>query len=393
MTSGNPPRLFGRDYLPAATAQEAVAFDEHAIRGLGVPQPTLVENAGRATAMLVQHLYPEGNVVGVVGAGNNGGDTLVALRSLAEWGRSVRAILVADRPTSESVLHGWAVERRLDRELGEEAWAPLERSAVVLDGILGTGLSGAPRPRQAEAIRRLNASGHPVVSLDIPSGVNGDDGAVPGEVARASVTVALGPPKLGVLLHPGRAHAGRVIAVAIGFPPIPEGRFSARVITPGWARAIRPLRHPDTHKKAVGVALVLAGRVGMAGAAVLAARAALRAGAGLVRVASHRENRQVLQTAVPAAVFVDAGDPEALQEALRDASAAVAGPGLGTHDSAARALVSLLERSEAPLVLDADALNLAALGRTPPADGDRCNATVAGDAAPRRDAAHIRPVQ
>jgi len=316
--------------------------------------------------MLVQRLHPEGEVVGVVGAGNNGSDALVALRSLAEWGRPVRAVLVADRPREEPVLHGWPLERHLDAELGEGVREVLARGGVVLDGVLGTGLSGEPRRRQAEAIGRLNACGRPVVALDVPSGVVADDGTVPGEAVHASLTVAFGAPKLGTLLHPGRAHAGRLVAVDIGFPPVPEDRFGARLVTPGWASTLHPLRHPDTHKKAVGVVLVLAGRVGMAGAAVLATRAALRAGAGLVRVASVPENRLVLQGAAPAAVFLDAWDQTALEEALADSTAVVAGPGLGTAVEAARSLAVILERGDEPLLMDADALNLAALGRIPP---------------------------
>ena len=365
MTHAGRVRPYGRAWVPAATGREAGDFDRMAIDELGVPQATLMENAGRATALVVQRLHPRGRVVGVVGAGNNGGDTLVALRSLAEWGRPVAAVLVADRAAAEPLLHGWPLERWPDAELGEGGRGLLASAGVVLDGILGTGLRGEPRPRQAEASRRVNACGRPVVALDIPSGVDADQGTVPGDAVRAELTVALGFPKLGTLLHPGRAHAGRLVSVDIGFPPVPEGRFTARLITPGWAALLHPSRPPDTHKKAVGVVLVLAGRTGMAGAAVLATRAALRAGAGLVRVASVPENRLVLQTAAPAAVFLDAHEPEALVDALADTSAVVAGPGLGTDPEAAAALAAVLERSQAPLLLDADALNLAALGRTP----------------------------
>jgi NAD(P)H-hydrate epimerase len=138
------------------------------------------------------------------------------------------------------------------------------------------------------------------------------------------------------------------------------------LVTPAWARTLRPTRSPDTHKKAVGVLLVVAGAPGMAGAAVLAARGALRAGAGLVRVASAEENRVVIQTAVPGAIFVDGCDQAALQVAARESTALSVGPGLGVDAWGREILNRTLACGNAPLLLDADALNLAAAGATPP---------------------------
>src|SRR5690606_36667976 len=152
--------------------------------------------------------------------------------------------------------------------------------------ILGIGASGAPRERQAEALRRVNEARRPLLALDVPSGIDASTGAVDGEAAIASTTVAMGAPKLGSLLHPARARVGRLVAVDVGFPPLEEGEVSAWVRPPAWASARLPRRGTDTHKKAVGSVLIVAGRQGMAGAAVLAARAAFRAGAGLVRVSS-----------------------------------------------------------------------------------------------------------
>jgi len=364
MNGATAIRPFGRAYVPVPTGDESAAFDERSIRDLGVPQATLMENAGRGAAQVIHRLYPSGDVVGVVGAGNNGGDALVVLRTLAEWGRTVRAVLVGHRSEPEPLLHGWPVVRLDDAD--GSGWAALTGASVLVDGLLGTGLRGAPRDRQASAIRRMNASGRPVVALDAPSGVDANDGTVPGQAVRADVTVAFGWPKLGTLLHPARERVGRLVAVDIGFPPVDEARYTGRLITPGWASALHPRRSPDTHKKAVGVVLVVAGRPGMAGAAVLAAQAALRAGAGLVRVASCAENRVILQAAVPGAVYVDADDAAALADALRDTTAVVAGPGLGTDDWARALLARVLEEGDSPLLLDADALNVVATGGAPP---------------------------
>jgi hydroxyethylthiazole kinase-like uncharacterized protein yjeF len=329
----------------------------------------LMENAGRSAAQVLARLFGVGPVIGVVGAGNNGGDALVLLRSLAAWGWPVRGILVADRADEGELLHGWDVPVVGDTDIGgdESAWrSVLEPGAVLVDGILGTGVRGAPRERQARAIRALNAAPQPVLAIDIPSGVDADSGATPGEAVRADVTVAFGAPKLGTLLHPGRGCTGRLIAVEIGFPPMEEGDAAAEVVTPAWAQALLPVREVDTHKNAVGRIVVVAGATGMAGAAVLAARAAFRAGAGLVQVGSSPNNREIVQAAVPEAIFVDADDAEALDAALAEASAVAMGPGLGTGPWGQELLERVVGAGSAPLVVDADALNLLAGGH---ADG------------------------
>jgi ADP-dependent NAD(P)H-hydrate dehydratase / NAD(P)H-hydrate epimerase len=363
--SARPLRPYARGSRPVRlpTGREAAAFDGHAILELGVPEAALMESAGRAVAHLVDRLFPRGEVVGFVGAGNNGGDALVALRTLAAWGRTVRAVLVAERPWPDPLLHGWSIPVQTDATLDDPALrARLDGAGVILDGILGTGLRGAPRERQARAIRAIAMAAAPVVALDVPSGVDADGGAVPGDAVHATLTVAFGWPKLGTLLHPARAHTGRLLAVEIGFPPGPEPAWPAWLVTPSWGATRRPERSPTAHKSRVGRLLLVAGSPGMAGAAVLAARAALRAGVGYLRLASHPGNREILQEAVPDAPFVDVTDPAAVRAALEGSDAVALGPGLGTGPDARAALD--LVRPEGgttfPTVLDADALNLIA---------------------------------
>ncbi len=228
-------RPFGRPLVAAPTGAESASFDRYAIHELCVPQPTLMENAGRSAALVLHHLFPEGGVTALVGTGNNGGDALVLLRNLAAWGRSVTAILVGDRSEEDEVLHGWGIRVLRDTDFqgrDEVLDGELRRAAVLVDGILGTGISGPPRERQAWAIRALNRADAPVLALDVPSGVDADSGAVPGDAVAARVTVAFGGPKLGCLFHPGRALAGRLVAVEIGFPPVTEETFPGRLITP-----------------------------------------------------------------------------------------------------------------------------------------------------------------
>lgn len=358
--------LFGRAFVPVPTGVEAAAFDGRAIETMGVPGSVLMENAGRSAALVLHRLFPRGRVVVLAGPGNNGGDGVVLARTLrAAAGREVRLVGVG-RSGAESLLHGHGPTREdlpadtpgLDALL---AWGD-----VVVDGLLGTGLQGAARKPFARVIDAVNRSRQPVLSLDIPSGVEAGSGASPGEAILAQVTVAFGAPKLGTLLHPGRERAGRLVAVEIGFPPWSEKDAGARLITPGWAEELRPRRPLRTHKNAEGRLLLLAGRPGMAGAAVLSARAALRAGVGFVRVASCLENRPILQAAVPEAIFVDVDDAVALRLAAESSDALAAGPGMGIDAPAARRLDRILaEGIPLALLLDADALTLLGAGSLP----------------------------
>ncbi|HEY7727243.1 MAG TPA: NAD(P)H-hydrate epimerase, partial [Candidatus Eisenbacteria bacterium] len=332
----------------------------------GVPSPVLMENAGRSAALVLSRIYPEGRVLVFAGPGNNGGDGLVLARTLAASGRDVDVIEVGVRGSRDALLHGWALERRVLPESDSELAAAVGRGGVVVDALLGTGARNAPRDPFPRAIRAINAAGAPTVALDLPSGVDADTGRVPGDAVMADLTVAFGAPKLGTLLYPARELAGRIVAVEIGLPPLDGTRARARLVTPGWAHDRRPRRPPVTHKKAEGRLLALAGSPGVAGAAVLAARGALRAGAGYVRVASHPDNREVVQRSAPEAIFVDVTDREALARAAADSDVLAAGPGMGTDDDAATRLSHMLTSGPfAAVLLDADALTLLGAGTLP----------------------------
>lgn len=333
--------VYGRARVALLTAAEASALDAHA-RDMGVPERALMENAGRAAAQVIHRLFPEGRVVAVVGRGNNGGDALVALRALRSWGRDVAWVTVGTDDPDLSLLTGLDLPR-LDPDDVEPAFAA---AAVLVDGILGTGAKGEPRAPAAEMIERMNASGRPIVALDIPSGVDPSTGAVPGVAVQAVATVMFGWPKVGALFHPGRGRCGRLVAVEIGFPPLADGdtaRAGAGLITPDWARAEIPGRAPDAHKNSVGRVLIVAGRAGMAGAAAIAGQSAMRAGAGYVRIASVEANRGIVQTLVPEALFVARSDDGALRDAVAQSDAVLIGPGLGTDADGAATLDLILD--------------------------------------------------
>ena len=323
-----------------------------------------MENAGRESALLVEHLFPEGAVVALVGSGNNGGDALVCLRALTAWGRHVTAVLVGARPRPDPLLHGWEVPTLIfDREesgAATEFARVLAGASVVIDGLLGTGIRGAPRPTYAAVIEAANQAPGAVVALDTPSGVDGGNGLVPGAAVVADLTVAFGWPKLGTLLYPGRERSGRIVAIEIGFPPGGKEEW-AQLVTPGWASKVLPRRPAVTHKNAVGSLAIVAGSA-MPGAAILAARSAFRCGAGLVRVCGSSSAREAI-LAVPDAIFVDANDGGALVAAVERSDALALGPGLGTGNEARQQLEAALDaRGHRPAVVDADALTLLAGG-------------------------------
>lgn len=338
-------------WLP--TAAEMAEIDRVAVESGAIPERALIENAGRALARHVHERFPAGRVAVLAGSGHNGADALVAGRTLTAWGRSVGFIQCGSRAPAPDVLAGWELTldpmEALDRELAA--------ADTVIDGILGTGLTTAPRPPQARVIERVNAARAAVVSADGPSGVDFTTGRVPGAAIRADLTVTFGWPKTGLLMFPARERIGDLVSVEIGFPP-PEPPPSARAVTAAWVAGLLGTRPADGHKGDAGYLAIIGGERGMAGAVVLAARAAIRAGVGIVRVVSAPENRKVVQATVPEAVFVDWSTSEAVRSAAGWAGAVAVGPGLGTGPERAELVRSVLEAGSVPMVLDADALNV-----------------------------------
>ncbi len=346
-------------WLPSAA--EMGEIDRVAVDSGAIPERALIENAGRALARHVHERFPNGRVAVLAGSGHNGADALVAGRTLSAWGRSVGFVRCGSRAPDPDVLAGW----QLDLEPADALQRELAAADVVVDGILGTGLTTAPRPPQARMIERVNAARAAVVSADGPSGVDFTTGRVPGAAIRADLTVTFGWPKTGLLSFPARERIGDLISVEIGFPP-PERPPSARAVTAAWVAGLLGVRPADGHKGEAGYLAIVGGERGMAGAVVLAARAAIRAGAGIVRVVSAPENREIVQTGVPEAVFADWSVPEAVRSALNWAGAVAVGPGLGTGPGRAELMRRVLENGSVPLVLDADALNvLSAEARAP----------------------------
>jgi hydroxyethylthiazole kinase-like uncharacterized protein yjeF len=338
------------------TNTEMAQADRLAIAG-GMAGIDLMENAGRAVADAAGAACQGRRVVIVAGPGNNGGDGFVAARHLAERGFAVRVSFVGDKNRLKD-----------DAALAADRWSgPVEPASpvsltdcdIVIDALFGAGLDrevdGLPRAM----IRAMNASGVPVIAVDLPSGVNGTTGAVMGVAVNATHTVTFFRRKTGHLLLPGRLHCGAIQVADIGIPAsvLEEIKPSAYTNQPALWGGSFPLPRVGGHKYSRGHVVVVSGGLSTTGAARLAARGALRAGAGLVTIASPLEALSV-NAAGSLAVMVRPVDGAAeLADFLADKrrNAVVLGPGGGVGP-AMREQVAAALASGASTVLDADAL-------------------------------------
>lgn len=341
------------DNAALLTVAEMTAADRLAISG-GVPGLALMEAAGAAVARVVQRFYPAGPVLVLCGPGNNGGDGFVAARLLAEAGRAVSLALHGERAGLKgdaAVMAGRWSGPVLDLQSVRPADA-----AVIVDALFGAGL-GRPLAGAVRAlVEAINASGRPVVAVDLPSGLHGDDGRARGSAIRAADTVTFFRAKPGHLLLPGRLLCGRLHVADIGIPApvVADIRPRQWQNDPALWRSLLPQPRTEGHKYGRGHVLVRGGS--MAGAVRLAGHAALRIGAGLVTIAQPRE--ALRQPGGPDALMRLAceGIPDwraALQDSRRNAL--LLGPGNGSGQGTRQAVRDALQTQRA-VVLDADAL-------------------------------------
>ncbi|MBB6053761.1 NAD(P)H-hydrate dehydratase [Armatimonas rosea] len=349
-----------------ATAAELREADRQAIDDLGIPGACLMQSAGEALARACAGAQ---RIAFLCGKGNNGGDGFAAARLLAVAGKEITVLLT----TSEEEITGLAATHLAPLRASGVTVAPFSDAALaghdlLVDCLLGTGTRGAPRGLVAEAIRAANASGIPLVACDLPSGVDADTGEVPGDAIRARATVTLSALKPGLLLYPGAELVGELTLAPIGLPILTPP--TQELTTIGWVRATLPKRQQgrDANKGAFGTVLVVAGARGMAGAAVLTATAALRAGAGLVYLAVP-ESLVATVAALSAEVVVrplpetpdgthgGEGALETLLPLVARADAIALGPGLTAGAAVQDFVEALLTHTNLPLVIDADGLN------------------------------------
>lgn len=345
-------------------SQEMKCCDNYTIEKVGLPSMVLME---RAALAVVREALSCGcdlkRVLVVCGTGNNGGDGMAVARLLYEKGIPVDVYLAGEEEKCSAQA---AAQLGILRAIGLEPVSKMPSSeyTMIVDAIFGIGLTREVTGDYAQCIRMVNESEAFVLSVDVPSGINADDGRVMGVAVKADVTVSFAYEKIGLLLYPGAGYAGRVSVQDIGIncrgletpPP---------VYTYGKEDLERlPKRPAYSNKGSFGKVLLVAGAANMAGAAYLSAKAAYRMGAGLVRIYTGETNRHILQNLIPEAVLTtykeEEASLEALKESLKWADVAAIGPGLGKSFTALRVLEYVLKNAQIPLIIDADGLNLLA---------------------------------
>ncbi len=354
--------------------------DRRTIKDIGIASLVLMENAGRQTVAAIESLYPdlvERRVALVCGKGNNGGDGFVVARTLHQRGIDVSVFLIGhiaevkgDARVNLEILGrvGLNVVEVADESTWELHVTEIEQHDLIVDAMFGTGLSSPLTGYYETVVADLNGLSIPIVSIDMPSGLSADTPDLIGDAIDATVTVTLGAPKLSLILPPAESKSGEVVIADIGIPADVIDQLEGpriELLTREQLRPLMPARAVDAHKGDFGHVLVVAGSMGKSGAAVLAARGALRSGAGLTTVATPRSCQPII--AGQGVEFMTLGldetatgtvDFAAVEAVLGlDADVLVVGPGLGRSEGVTTFVQELVDKSDMPMVLDADGLN------------------------------------
>jgi hydroxyethylthiazole kinase-like uncharacterized protein yjeF len=364
------------------TAEQMRQIDRECVR-LGTPVSLLMENAGRAVAEETRSYLgniKKQHVLCLIGAGNNGGDGLVAARYLHEWGAATSVYLCSNRPTNDANLQLareggiTCIDAAADKNL-KKLDTLLAAATCVIDGLLGT---GRMRPLEGifqKTLEKVNAAQKThhfsIIAVDLPSGMDADTGAIDPACPAADVTVTLAFPKPGLFSFPGAARAGKVKIVDIGITASLADAITTELLTGDWAGNTLPARPINANKGTFGRAMVIAGSSNYTGAAYLACGGALRAGAGLVTLASTASVQSIVASRLAEVTYLALPETQrgiisvkAADILRREGSkynVLLAGCGLGQNPTTAEFLSSLLlKKGLPPLVLDADALNILA---------------------------------
>ncbi|HEX7416682.1 MAG TPA: NAD(P)H-hydrate dehydratase [Steroidobacteraceae bacterium] len=351
--------------LPTAiySTSQVRALDAHATGELGVAGYLLMKRAGEAALRYLRSRWPTVHrIVIVCGGGNNGGDGYVLARFALAAGLAVK-VLAAVAPAGLRGDARKAYEDFIASAGGIEPFsaAGLASGEVIVDALLGTGLTGLVREPAFEVIRAINGACRPVFALDVPSGLDSDLGTPLGDAVRADATVTFVGLKTGLFVGDGPQYSGMIFFDDLEVPVPDTPQFApaiTRIIESEISQAL-PRRARAAHKGSFGHVLIIGSGAGMPGATRLAGEACLRAGAGLVTVAAAAENIAAIASGRPELICVALRDPVALPPLLAQADVVAVGPGLGRSAWAREALAQVLA-SDRPLIVDADALNILA---------------------------------
>jgi hydroxyethylthiazole kinase-like uncharacterized protein yjeF len=363
--------------MKVVTAEEMRKIDRETVEGFGIPGVVLMERAGLAVSSKIKELVGRKRVLVVSGSGNNGGDGLVVARNLHNEGWDIRVFLAArpedlkgDALIQYKAAVNFGVNIQPIKELLTNYSSLIARHSIIVDAILGTGLSKNVTGILSDVIRLINKSKRPVFSVDIPSGISSDNGQVMGEAVKAEYTVTFGLPKRGHLLYPGAEYSGKLFIEDIGFPEelIRSEKCNVELLEKNAVSALIHERHRYSHKGDYGHVLVVAGSRGKTGASLMAAKACLRTGAGLVTIGIPESLADIFQSRVTeemTLILPDRGDGTLSEKASnkildflnKTADLLAIGPGIGVSNETNKLMRTLIKNSLAPMVIDADGIN------------------------------------
>jgi ADP-dependent NAD(P)H-hydrate dehydratase / NAD(P)H-hydrate epimerase len=363
--------------MKVATAREMKEIDSRTIQEYGISSLVLMERAGFAVACRIRELFGRRKVIVISGNGSNGGDGLVVARHLHNEGWDVNVFLASASHTLSSdalvqykAAGKFGVPVHLIEDLFRHHQTILRGHALIIDAVLGTGLSKPVTGMLSDIVGVINEAGIPVLSVDIPTGISSDNGQILGNAVRASCTVTFGLPKRGHLLYPGAAYTGKLFIEDIGFPRalITSGDLPVEYLEKSSVSGLVPLRNAYSHKGHYGHVLVIAGSRGKTGAARMAAKACLRSGAGLVTVGVPESLAGVFQscfTEEMTLVLPDKGNGTLSSKASREildfiqkrAQVLSIGPGIGVSNDSEKILHAVIRESLCPVIIDADGIN------------------------------------
>ena len=365
--------------MKVVTSQQMREIDRKAIEENKLSGLALMENAGLRIFQSLKNIYTDLRLKKIIifsGSGNNGGDGFVVARRLYDFGVKAKVFLLApfnkikgEAGENLNIIDKMGVELiEAETVKLEEIQKATQNSDLIIDAILGTGLQGRVIGLKAKIINLINLAGKEVVAIDVPSGLNVDTGKIVGPCIKATHTITLALPKIGLMLFPGTNYAGKVTVEDIGIPSylLKNDKIKTNMVTQEIVKSLLPLRATSSHKGSFGKVLILAGSAGMTGAAYLASDAAMRSGTGVVVLGIPRSLNQIMEVKLTEVMTLPLAETkkqslgeeaeETILKLMKDFSVLGVGPGISRELETQQLVRKIIEKSNIPLVVDADAI-------------------------------------
>ncbi|MEA3454495.1 MAG: NAD(P)H-hydrate dehydratase [Candidatus Caldatribacteriota bacterium] len=365
--------------MKVVTSKQMREIDRKAIEENNLSGLILMENAGLRIFQNLKKIYPDLRLKKIIifaGSGNNGGDGFVVARHLYNYGLKVKVFLLTtfnkikgEAEENLNIINKMGVELiEIETTKLDEIQRGIQNSDLIIDAILGTGLQGKVTGLKAKIIDLINIANKEVVAIDVPSGLDADTGKIEGPCIKATHTITLALPKIGLLIFPGASYAGKVTVENIGIPSylLKNNKIKTNIVTKEIVKSLLPFRATYSHKGSFGKVLILAGSIGMTGAAYLASEAAMRSGAGIVVLGIPRSLNPIMEaklTEVMTLPLVETKKQSLGEEAeetilklMKNYSILGIGPGISRQAETQRLVRKVIEKSNIPLVVDADAI-------------------------------------